>query len=307
MTDIARRPWKIVVVLLPILVALTSWGNSAEAVCTPQGTTTPGLGLCKPNNGEVGWTNAINGNWDILDAAGRVPPGAVMFYAAATPPTGWYTCDGSLKNRTTDAALFTAIGTIFGAGDGSTTFNLPDMRSRTPKGAGQGTFVASAPSSSVDITNPNNWITVPTNESLQTGTAIVLTTSGSAPAPLIAGNAYYVIRVSPTSVKFATSLANAVAGTAIDLTTQGSGTHSLTVTYTTRNLGDRGGEEAHANTVAEMPAHTHTPTNVWRGTGGGNNPSGVGTSGQTSVGSAGGSGSHNVLDPFLVLGCIIKR
>lgn len=306
MTDIARKPWKIVVALFPIMVALASWGGSAEAVCTPLGTTTPGLGLCKPNNGEVGWTNAINGNWDILDAAGRVPPGAVMFYAGATSPAGWYACDGSLKNRTTDAALFAAIGTTFGAGDGSTTFNIPDMRSRTPKGAGQGTFVASTASTGVTIATDE--LAVPSNESLQTGTAVVFTTSASSPpAPLIAGTTYYVIRVNATSVKLATSVANAVAGTVINLTTQGSGTHSLTATYTTRNLGDRGGEETHAMTVTEMPAHTHSPSNVWRSSGGSNNPSGVGVSGVTSVGSAGGSGAHNVMDPFLVLTCMIKR
>lgn len=305
MTDIARRPWTIVVALFPIVVALTSWVSSAEAVCTPLGATTPGLGLCKPNNGEVGWTNAINGNWDILDAAGRVPPGAVMFYAGATSPAGWYACDGSLKNRTTDAALFAAIGTTFGAGDGSTTFNVPDMRSRVPMGTGQGTFVASTASTGVNVTTDE--MAVSSNESLQTGTAVVLTTSGSVPAPLVGGTTYYVIRVSATSVKLATNLANAVAGTVINLTTQGSGTHNLTATYTTRNLGDRGGEETHAMTITEMPAHTHSPSNAWRNSGGANNPSGVGVSGVVAVGSTGGSGAHNVMDPFLVLTCMIKR
>jgi microcystin-dependent protein len=288
------------------MVALTSWASPAEAVCTPLGTTTPGLGLCKPNNGEVGWTNAINGNWDILDAAGRVPSGAVMFYAGAASPAGWYACDGSAKNRTGDAALFAAIGTTFGAGDGSTTFNLPDMRSRVPMGAGQGTFVTSAASTSVNVTTDE--ITVQTNESLQTGTAIVLTTSGSAPAPLAAGTTYYVIRVSPTSVKLATSLSSAVAGTAINLTTQGSGTHSLTATYTTRNLGDRGGEETHAITVTEMPAHSHSYTT--RSTGAAfTSPTGrlMADAASSNTGSTGGNGSHNVMDPFLVLTCMIKR
>ena len=51
-------------------------------------------------------------------------------------------CDGRAISRTTYAALFTAIGAAFGAGDGSTTFNLPDMRGRTPIGAGQGSGLA---------------------------------------------------------------------------------------------------------------------------------------------------------------------
>src|SRR6185503_20590605 len=45
-------------------------------------------------------------------------------------PSGWLNCDGSAVSRTTYANLFAAIGTTFGAGDGSTTFNVPDLRGR---------------------------------------------------------------------------------------------------------------------------------------------------------------------------------
>lgn len=57
-----------------------------------------------------------------------VPPGVVFPYAGPTPPTGWLLCDGSAVSRTTYARLFAAIGTVYGVGDGSTTFNLPDLR-----------------------------------------------------------------------------------------------------------------------------------------------------------------------------------
>lgn len=63
-----------------------------------------------------------------------VPAGAMMPYAAAVAPSGWLLCDGSAVSRTTYADLFAAIGTSFGSGDGSTTFNLPDMRGRVPGG-----------------------------------------------------------------------------------------------------------------------------------------------------------------------------
>jgi hypothetical protein len=56
---------------------------------------------------------------------GDVPPGAVMDFATATAPAGWLECDGAAVSRTTYAALFSAISTTWGAGDGSTTFNLP--------------------------------------------------------------------------------------------------------------------------------------------------------------------------------------
>lgn len=54
--------------------------------------------------------------------------GQVAFFARSTAPTGWLKANGAEVSRTTYAALFAAIGTTFGAGDGATTFNLPDMR-----------------------------------------------------------------------------------------------------------------------------------------------------------------------------------
>jgi len=62
------------------------------------------------------------------------PPGAVMQFAMVTVPGGWLKCNGALISRTTYSSLFTAIGTIFGAGDGSTTFGLPDLRGEFIRG-----------------------------------------------------------------------------------------------------------------------------------------------------------------------------
>lgn len=58
---------------------------------------------------------------------------------AGSAGSGWLVCDGSAVSRTTYANLFAVIGTTFGAGDGSTTFNLPDLRGRVPVGSGTGT------------------------------------------------------------------------------------------------------------------------------------------------------------------------
>ncbi len=57
------------------------------------------------------------------------PLGAIVAFGGDTAPTGWLICDGSAISRTTYAALFAAIGTKYGAGDGSTTFNLPAAES----------------------------------------------------------------------------------------------------------------------------------------------------------------------------------
>jgi microcystin-dependent protein len=67
-----------------------------------------------------------------------MPAGMIMAYAATTPPQGWVTCDGAALSRTTYAALFSIIGTSYGVGDGSTTFNAPDLRGRAPIGFGAG-------------------------------------------------------------------------------------------------------------------------------------------------------------------------
>lgn len=63
-----------------------------------------------------------------------VPAGCIMPYAGATAPDGWLLCHGQPVSRTTYADLFAAIGTAYGAGDGTTTFNLPDLRGRVVAG-----------------------------------------------------------------------------------------------------------------------------------------------------------------------------
>lgn len=74
-----------------------------------------------------------------LDALGNLfSVGDLKWSAAANAPTGWLLCDGSAVSRVTYAALYAAVGVAFGAGDGSTTFNLPDYRGRAPLGAGAG-------------------------------------------------------------------------------------------------------------------------------------------------------------------------
>jgi len=62
------------------------------------------------------------------------PSGVVSPYAGTTAPSGWLLCYGQAINRTTYAALFTAISTTYGVGDGSTTFNVPDLRGRVVAG-----------------------------------------------------------------------------------------------------------------------------------------------------------------------------
>lgn len=73
-----------------------------------------------------------------LEAAERMPVGAVLPFAGSTAPTGYIICDGSPVSRTgATAALFAVIGTTYGSGNGTSTFNLPDLRTRVPVGYSQ--------------------------------------------------------------------------------------------------------------------------------------------------------------------------
>lgn len=63
-----------------------------------------------------------------------LPIGSIVPYGSSTAPANWLVCDGSAVSRTTYASLFAVIGTSYGSGDGSTTFNLPNLKGRVPVG-----------------------------------------------------------------------------------------------------------------------------------------------------------------------------
>jgi len=69
------------------------------------------------------------------------PAGAMVFFGAQSVPAGFLECDGSPVSRMTYADLFTAIGVSYGVGNGTTTFNLPDLRGRVPRGWDHGAGV----------------------------------------------------------------------------------------------------------------------------------------------------------------------
>lgn len=69
------------------------------------------------------------------------PVGIVLPYGGSAAPAGWFLCDGATYSRTTYSALFAVLGTSYGAGDGSTTFGVPDLRGRVPVGVGTHTDV----------------------------------------------------------------------------------------------------------------------------------------------------------------------
>ena len=63
-----------------------------------------------------------------------MPSGSIIVFAGSSSPTGFLICDGSAVSRTTYADLFAIVSTTYGLGDGSNTFNLPDLRERVIAG-----------------------------------------------------------------------------------------------------------------------------------------------------------------------------
>ena len=76
----------------------------------------------------------LSDRMDNLEANALVPSGTVINFSGATAPTGYLECDGAAISRTTYSKLFTAINTLYGTGDGSSTFNTPDLRGEFIRG-----------------------------------------------------------------------------------------------------------------------------------------------------------------------------
>lgn len=91
----------------------------------------------------TGAVNVTQDDLNILAGGGAGTPGNVQYFAMTSPPTGYLKANGAAVSRTTYAALFSAIGVTFGVGDGSTTFNLPDLRGEFIRGWDDGRGVDS--------------------------------------------------------------------------------------------------------------------------------------------------------------------
>lgn len=88
------------------------------------------------NNGKALWDGIVQSG-ALTQANATVTPqpvGALMPFAGASAPAGWLLCGGQAVSRTTYSALFAVVGTTYGVGDGSTTFNVPDLRGRVLAG-----------------------------------------------------------------------------------------------------------------------------------------------------------------------------
>lgn len=97
---------------------------------------------------------------DALDALAAYPTGSIIPFAGSVAPTGWLFCNAFAYSRTDYAALFAVIDTNYGLGDGSTTFNVPDLRGRAMIGTGTGSGLT-ARTLAQKVGEENHQLTIP--------------------------------------------------------------------------------------------------------------------------------------------------
>lgn len=228
---------------------------TANNVILGNGTSTPTF-VAPSTSGNVLTSNGTTWQSTAPAASSGMPTGAIMPFAAISPPTGYLLCDGSAVSRTTYSALFSTIS------------------------PSRGTITVTIASPAVVTLSAHGF---------QTGDIIYLTTTGALPTGLAQNTLYYVINVTSSTFRLATSAANAAAGTAINTSGTQSGTHTLFhcpyglgngsttfnvpnlsgrvpigsgtgVSLTARVIGTNYGSETVALSTAEMPLHRHTAT-----------------------------------------------
>jgi microcystin-dependent protein len=133
----------------------TEFNNIAVAVGTKADLLNPVFtGTPTAPTAAYGLSNTQIATTAFATAAGPVT-GSMLMWPTATPPAGFLLCNGQTASRATYAALFAIVGTLFGAGDGSTTFTLPNYTDRMPIGAGS-LYGANSLGGSKDATLPSH-------------------------------------------------------------------------------------------------------------------------------------------------------
>lgn len=198
-----------------------------------------------------------------------VPIGSINAWSTNTAPTGWQLCDGTAVSRTTYAALFAVIGETYGAGDGSTTFNLPNLKGRV---------IVGRDSSQTEF-----------DTLAETGGAKTVTLSSSE----IPSHTHTISHDHGTHSHSASLVIDAA------------GSHNHTLTVTSGGLTAASGTAAvgitneSLNTTGTAGTHNHSSTLTIAAS---TSIAFTGNSGPT-----GGGGAHNNLQPYIVLNYIIKH
>jgi microcystin-dependent protein len=208
----------------------------------------PILAILSVLNGHIDEDNLEDGGVILSKLAtsvanALVPVGSLLPYAgSSSPSSSWLLCYGQEVSRSTYSSLYAVIGDLYGAGNGTTTFNLPDLRGRIPVGNdAMGGSAANRIQRSTTLTTTNG-----------SPTATVGSATGLSVGMKVSGN---------TNVPAGTTI-NAISGTTLTLSANatGAGTNVATrfsIVDDAQTLGKAGGADVHVLTAAQLAAHQH--------------------------------------------------
>jgi microcystin-dependent protein len=161
-------------------------------------------------NGGTGATTADGARINLGLGTFLVPTGSLIMWPSNTIPTDWKLCNGAAISRVTYGTLFSLLGTTFGAGDGSTTFNLPDYRNKMPYGADAVVVGATGGSADSIVVSHTHTATVTDTGHSHAVNAVGFTGSGGY---TLAGGAGQPQVTSTSSATTGISVANSTTGT----------------------------------------------------------------------------------------------
>jgi microcystin-dependent protein len=228
--------------------------------------------ILKVGTGVTPWSS-LQG---ISLATGGGAPGIISQFAGATAPPGYLLCDGTAVSRSTYSALFTTIGIAYGAGNGTTTFNLPNLQNRIPVGKGPDTEfdTLGETGGAKEVTLSSSQIPAHSHPNTLSDNTVASSGHSHGPGSYAAG-----IGATNNNIAAIGYVASFVRG-------GGPGQSTYTIT------GGIGG--------AQNFNH-YTP--VYGDSAG---PSGTTTVGITNANNTGGGGAHTNLQPYIVVNYIIK-
>lgn len=176
----------------------------------------------------------------IDPSLGGVPSGVVLPFAGSSAPSGWLMAYGQAVSRTTYAALFAAIGTAHGVGDGTTTFNLPDLRGRVAGGKDD-----------MGGTAANRLSITLTGTKASTSSGVI--TGLSSTSSLSVG-----MKAFGNGIGAAAAISSIDSGTQVTLSVNSSSTGSTSIRFAVvdgATLGDAGGSHIHTLATPQIPSH----------------------------------------------------